>query len=116
MSSSQQQPKPVLSYKSACMATTAAPVIKPAIANSNVKKEPSYEEKWEKALQILSTRWEQYKNDYIELYGEDTYEYMYKTPNYWVMPEDIEEESESEEEYYDSYDEYYNSDDYEKYH
>jgi hypothetical protein len=116
MSSSSHQQKPVLNYKSACMTTTVAPVNKPAIINSNVKKEPSYEEKWEKALQILSTRWEQYKNDYIELYGEDTYEYMYKTPNYWVMPEDVEEESESEEEYYDSYDEYYNSDDYEKYH
>lgn len=115
MSSSQQQQKPVLSYKSACMATSA-PVNKPAIIKTDVKKEPSYEKKWEKALQILSTRWEQYKHDYIELYGEDTYEYMYKTPNYWVMPEDVEEESESEEDYYDSYDEYYNSDDYEKYH
>ena len=26
--------------------------------------------------------------DYIELYGEDTYEKMYLIPNYWVMPED----------------------------
>ena len=102
---------PVLNYKKACL--VAPTVIKKTSTHVVINKEPSIEEKWHKALNILSTRWEKYKNDYIEIYGQDTYEQMYVTPNYWVMPEDEEEEevSNSEEDsYYDSYDELYNSD------
>ena len=50
-----------------------------------------------KAVNTLYLRWTQYKVDYIALYGEDEYERMYLTPNYWVLPED-EDGCESEEE------------------
>ena len=50
-----------------------------------------------KAVNTLYLRWTQYKVDYIALHGEDEYERMYLTPNYWVLPED-EDEWESEEE------------------
>jgi len=56
-----------------------------------------------KAVNTLYLRWAQYKTDYIALYGEDEYERMYLTPNYWVLPEDEDEHWESEEGSDDAY-------------
>lgn len=76
---------PVMNYKNACL----KPAIEIKVEKPKEEKiEPSYAKECEKALIILSARWEKYKQDYIELYGEDTYEKMYLIPNYWVMPED----------------------------
>ena len=100
------QKLPALDYRKACL---VAPTVIKRAAPVIIKKEPSIEEKWTKALEILSSRWDKYKTDYIEIYGQDTYEQMYLTPNYWVMPEYEEEEDDAaksdEDSYYDSHDE-----------
>jgi len=68
----------------------------------NVSEKARFNRSCEKAVRILTLRWEKYKEDYIALHGEDEYNRMYLTPNYWVMPEDEEEEQQKEEEYYSS--------------
>ena len=96
-----------MNYKQACLKPNTNLCSKPT---PKVEKKRSVEEEEKiqfnkecaKAVHILYTRWEQYKKDYIELYGEDTYHYMYTVPNYWVMPED--EIDEQEEEQYSSQD------------
>ena len=60
------------------------------------------------AIQKMQYNWNNYKETYIELYGEDVYEYMHKMPNYEHIPdyyeEEYSEEEYSEEEYeYDNY-------------
>ena len=88
--SSPNNAAPVMNYKNACL----KPVIEIKVEKPKEEKiEPSYAEECEKALIILSARWEKYRQDYIELYGEDTYEKMYLIPNYWVMPEDESDET-----------------------
>jgi hypothetical protein len=78
--------------------------------NERAREESYYN--WLKTIDVLSKRWEKYKEDYIQIYGEDEYEKRYVIPNYWVMPEDEEEyDEESEENESDllsinSYDEY----------
>ena len=102
-----------MNYKQACLKTNAKPSAK-STPTLEKKRSVAEEEKIQfnkecaKAVHTLYTRWEKYKKDYIELYGEDTYNYMYTVPNYWVMPEDEIDESDdqedmqySEEEYYD---------------
>ena len=102
-----------MNYKQACLKTNAKPSAK-STPTLEKKRSVAEEEKIQfnkecaKAVHILYTRWEKYKRDYIELYGEDTYNYMYTVPNYWVMPEDEYEESDDQEEQqYSSQDEYY---------
>ena len=73
---------------------------------------------WLKTTDALSKNWEKYKQNYIEIHGEDEYEKMYSIPNYWVMPEDEEEnyeESDSENRSVYSYDEDDNYDNYSDY-
>lgn len=112
--------KPVLNYKKACLIQpTIAPInYIPKKKESTPKKTDSqkYNQSCERALIILSDRWAKYKEDYIELYGEDTYEKMYSCPNYWTMPEDdelVDESRFSDEDnnnnYYESYEEKYYS-------
>ena len=90
-----------MNYKQACLKRVAPIVcqsvepIKPVIQDEQAK----WLRSWEKTVETLSKRWEKYREDYIALYGEDTYHYMYSTPNYWVMPEDtVEDEYSGEEE------------------
>ena len=86
-----------MNYRNACLNPTTTSSIpiqkkqKPTIPTSKT----SVGRKWEKALQILERCWTEYKENYIALHGEDMYNYMYVTPNYWVMPEEEEEEEES---------------------
>jgi hypothetical protein len=69
---------------------------------------------WMKTVDALTQKWEKYKKDYIEMYGEHEYDKMYATPNYWVCPDEEDEEDESDansetgSESYDSYSEYDN--------
>jgi hypothetical protein len=109
MSSTQIQQKPPLDYKNACLKKGAEPIkqsVKPVEKIDN-----SFTESCKKAVNTLYTRWEKYRLDYIEIYGQDTYEAMYVTPNYWVMPEeDDEEEEEEQTSDYCSDDNYYYSD------
>lgn len=100
-----------MNYKQACLKPNAKPSAQSAPIvekKRNIEEEEKiqFNKECAKAVHILYTRWEQYKKDYIELYGEDTYNYMYTVPNYWVMPEDDEsdydeiyEEEQSEEDY-----------------
>lgn len=107
--------KPVLDFKTACLKKNVEPT--PIVKKEQPKPIQNSEEKiiregWEKALEIMYNRWEQYKMDYNEIHGEYAYEEMYTCPNLWIMPEDPEEyedteQSMSENDYYDSYDEYY---------
>jgi len=79
-----------MNYKQACL-KRVAPIdrkpdvqVKPVLEDEQAKQMRS----WEKTVQTLSRRWEKYREDYIALYGEDTYHYMYSTKNYWVIPEE----------------------------
>ena len=98
-----------MNYKSACLKTGLSGLSKPTnVKAKNVKtnemsEKARFNRSCEKAIRILTLRWEKYKEDYIALHGEDEYNRMYLTPNYWVMPEDEEvEEQQKEEEYYSS--------------
>ena len=89
-----------MNYRNACLnSTSAVSLIQPKKQKqkpTSPTSKTSVGRKWEKALQILERRWTEYKENYIALHGEDMYNYMYLTPNYWVMPEDeVEEEEES---------------------
>ena len=99
----------VLDYKNACMQIKEESKIE---IKKETKQEPSYQVEVGKALVILSNRWEKYKKDYINLYGEDTYTKMYEIPNYWVMPEDDEDEEEDMNPSQSETDSYYDEDDY----
>jgi hypothetical protein len=41
----------------------------------------SYDDEVKKSLNKLIQKWNKYKNDFIELYGEDVYEKVFKIPN-----------------------------------
>ncbi len=95
----------IMNYKSACLKTgPMKPTnIKATMKKNVVSEKERFNRSCEKAVRILTLRWEKYKEDYIALHGEDVYNRMYLTPNYWVMPEDEEvEEQQKEEEYYSS--------------
>lgn len=108
MSSTQIQQKTPLNFKNACLKKGAEP-IKQTMKKPVEKIDNSFTESCKKAVDTLYTRWEKYRLDYIEIYGQDTYETMYLTPNYWVMPEEEEEDVE-EEQSSESDDNYYYSD------
>ena len=97
-----------MNYKSACLKTGLSGLsgptnVKATMTKNDVSENARFNRSCEKAVQILTLRWEKYKEDYIALHGEDEYNRMYLTPNYWVMPEDEEvEEQQKEEEYYSS--------------
>ena len=99
----------VLDYKNACMQKKEESKIE---IKKETKEDPSYQVEVGKALVILSKRWEKYKEDYINLYGEDTYIKMYEIPNYWVMPEDEEDDDNDANTYQSDTDTYYEDDDY----
>ena len=89
-----------MNYRNACLSTSNivnTNKINPKNSNPTTKTTTHL---GKRVVQILERRWTAYKENYIALYGEDTYNYMYLTPNYWVMPED--EEEEEEEIYYSS--------------
>jgi hypothetical protein len=44
----------------------------------------------------MINRWEKYKNNYIELYGEHDYEYHHKFPNYDYSYLNLSDEDEEE--------------------
>lgn len=109
-----------MNYKSACLKTGLSGLSGPTNVKATMKngmtkngnemtkngnEKARFNRSCEKAVQILTLRWEKYKEDYIALHGEDEYNRMYLTPNYWVMPEDEEEEEQQKEE-----EEYYSSD------
>jgi hypothetical protein len=52
------------------------------ISNPNSIDSISVEDTIQKRLGPMITRWENYKTEYINLYGEDDYEFNYKFPNY----------------------------------
>ncbi len=108
--SAQKQQAPIMNYKNACMETsepTNLPIQKPQTTKcEKPSTEKQFQKSCQKAVRILTNRWNQYKKDYIELYGEDIYNKMYICPNYWVMPEDEEDPPEEEEDNYDSYEDY----------
>ena len=84
-----------MNYKSACLQTNVVKQLKPTVKSTVAMDEKAkFNRSCEKAVRTLYLRWEKYKQDYIELHGEDMYNYMYLTPNYWVMPEEEEEEEE----------------------
>ena len=94
-----------MNYKNACLnnqpnSTIKKPTIK---AKQATDEKAKFNRSCAKAVETLYLRWTKYKEDYIALHGEDEYERMYLTPNYWVMPEDDEVDdsssSSSEEEY-----------------
>ncbi len=88
-----------MNYKQACLKKNAPIAPKQVEPIKQVVDEQlKMMHAWEKTIKTLSRRWEKYKEDYIALYGEDTYHYMYSTPNYWVMPEEDEEEDEKQDE------------------
>ena len=95
-----------MNYKSACLKTgLSGPTNVKATMKKNeneMSEKARFNRSCEKAIRILTLRWEKYKEDYIALHGEDEYNRMYLTPNYWVMPEDEEVEEQKEEEYYSS--------------
>lgn len=97
-----------MNYKSACLKTNVLGLSGPTNVKAkngmtkNVSENARFNRSCEKAIRILTLRWEKYKEDYIALHGEDEYNRMYLTPNYWVMPEDEEVEEQKEEEYYSS--------------
>ena len=110
MSSTQIQQKTPLNFKNACLKKGVEP-IKQTVKQVENKIDNSFTESCKKAVDTLYTRWEKYRTDYIEIYGQDTYETMYLTPNYWVMPEEEEEDDEEEQSSdYCSDDNYYYSD------
>lgn len=96
-----------MNYKNACLKQTS--VVKQVVKAKKViatDENAKFNRSCEKAVRILYLRWTKYKQDYIALHGEDEYERMYLTPNYWVMPEDdepYESDKEKEEEYYSDY-------------
>ena len=99
-----------MNYRNACLqqqsTTNSKPAIKAKQTIHQTDEKAKFNRSCAKAVNILYLRWTKYKEDYIALHGEDEYERMYLTPNYWVMPEDdeVEESSSSEEEvdYYSS--------------
>lgn len=89
-----------MNYRQACMKITTEMKPKAVIKEkAEIDEKVQFQKECERAVRTLHNRWEKYKKDYIELHGEDMYNYMHLTPNYWVMPEDDEEEK------YESYDE-----------
>lgn len=112
------QSREPLNFKQAVM--TKSDVQKAQVVQSNTKMSVNEEKEkeriesfhiWMKTVDALCEKWDKYKKDYIEMYGEDEYDKRYTTPNYWVCPDDDDEEEESEisdsgSESYDSYSEY----------
>lgn len=94
-----------MNYKNACL-TQPGQVKKPIKANVAIKptdEKAKFNRSCARALAILHSRWTKYKEDYIALHGEDEYERMYLTPNYWVMPEDNDNNEDSDREREDDY-------------
>lgn len=89
-----------MNYKNACInpSNTIKSIKAKPLANKQTdakeKEKAKFNRSCAKAMEILYLRWTKYKEDYIALHGEDEYERMYLTPNYWVMPEDDEAEDE----------------------
>jgi hypothetical protein len=104
-----------MNYKQACLkpnpSIKTTPIVVEKKRNIEEEEKIEFNKKCAKAVHILYTRWEKYKKDYIELYGEDTYNYMYTVPNYWVMPEDEYDDQEDQEDQEDL--QYSSQDDYE---
>ena len=61
----------------------------------------SYHSMVTRGIQKMINRWEQYKTDYIDLYGEDMYEKMYLIPNYESVDDYDELEDPDDDDYYD---------------
>lgn len=58
-------------------------------------------EEFKNNIKEMFERWENYKNTFIELYGEDEYNKQYKCPNYNYDYLNLDESDEDEEEYSD---------------
>jgi hypothetical protein len=77
---------------------------------NETNKEPS----WRNILAELITSWEKYKEQYIEIYGEDCYNHMYEMPRddykYYEDEDEMNDEisSADEQDYDDTHDDYYN--------
>jgi hypothetical protein len=92
-----------MNYKSACLKSSTNNsniTIKAKKASQSTDENAKFNRSCARAMEILYLRWTKYKEDYIALHGQDEYERMYLTPNYWVMPEEeeIKESSSSSEE------------------
>jgi hypothetical protein len=89
-----------MNYKSACLKSSTNNsniAIKAKKASQTTTDENAkFNRSCARAMEILHLRWTKYKEDYIALHGQDEYERMYLTPNYWVMPEEEWEEEEEE--------------------
>ena len=69
--------------------------------DQSLDKPIDYLSQFKKDIEPMFERWETFKKNYIDLYGEDDYYHYYKFPNYdynYLYKEDEEEE---EEEIYD---------------
>ena len=74
----------------------------------SLEKTMDYLSQFKKDIEPMFQRWENYKNEFIDLYGEDDYNHYYKFPNYdysYLYKE--EEEDQDEEEIYDLVEEDY---------
>jgi len=66
-------------------------------------KQTDYLSQFKKDIEPMFDRWENFKKNYLELYGEDDYYHYYKFPNYdysYLYKEEDEEEN-SDIEFYD---------------
>ena len=67
---------------------------------------PSLENRYIDMINRINTNYVNYKENYIELWGEEEYEHMFLFPNYNYLEYDDytdDEEEDEEEEYYDEY-------------
>lgn len=71
-------------------------VIKEYIGDSEIEYEPTIHEEMNMAIQKMEYNWNDYKEKYIELYGEDVYEIMHEMVNYEHIPDYYEDESNEE--------------------
>lgn len=86
-----------MNYRQACLKKNVEPKPKAVIKEkAEIDEKVQFNKECAKAVRTLYLRWEKHKRDYIELHGEDMYNYMHLTPNYWVMPEEDEMEEESD--------------------
>jgi hypothetical protein len=85
------------------------PILNELMAEEERKKQKKLEQKIyaehaSKILEVMFTRWDKYKNNFIELYGEDTYDKMYTCPP--IEFEDLDSEEDEEKEDDDEYGDY----------
>lgn len=91
--------------------TTYRMVDRNIIKNGNINLNNNFHNDAYKAFNIITHKWENYKNNYNELHGLDEYERLYNTINILEnidIYDDIQEEEEEDENYINDEDDDYN--------